>query len=165
MLSAPIGESPPVTTSIAAPASLVHLPSNKWVYEVAPSLYGFSLDKLEIGLPLLTPSGSHAAMTLRGHLFAGRDSKPVRTFARIGSCTRCARDLHCIIIILCLDDVVLWRCGWRVEMSFLQLLTCVIPRAFTRRSTPRVQVRYALFRPERGLHRARETSDPCVLAK
>ena len=71
MLSAPIGESPPITTSIAAPASLVHLPSNKWVYEVAPSL-----DKLEIGLPLLTPSGSHAAMTLRGH-FAGREGEPL----------------------------------------------------------------------------------------
>jgi len=44
-----------------APASLVHLPSNKWVQQHAPLL-----QRLEVGQPLLTPKQRHAELELRG---------------------------------------------------------------------------------------------------
>jgi hypothetical protein len=55
--------------SSSAAASLVHVPSNKWVQQHAPLL-----NELEVGPPQLTPRERHASLSLRGH-FAGRDNE------------------------------------------------------------------------------------------
>ena len=55
--------------SLPSPTSLAHLPSNKWVSQHAPLL-----NQLEAGQPLLTPTGRHATLSLRGR-FVGREGE------------------------------------------------------------------------------------------